>query len=200
MAQKEEAILVVGGAGYIGSHMVKMLLGRGYGLTALDNLSTGHRDAVLVGEFVLGDLADRALLDKLFSERKIGGVMHLDSFIQVGEPIRVPIDEAHPKNPINPYGRSTWMVEQMLADYDRAYALKSVSLRYFNVAGASAAFNLDYGNGFSVQEVIETAVGVTGKAIPVNDVARREGDAGRPEYDHLETIIRHAWQWEQQHK
>ena len=53
-----------------------------------------------------------------------------------GEPDYVPIDEAHPKAPINPYGRSKWMVEQMLSDYDRAYALKSVCLRYFNAAGA----------------------------------------------------------------
>lgn len=178
MAQKEETILVVGGAGYIGSHMVKMLLGLGYGVTTLDNLSTGYRDAVLGGEFVLGDLADRALLDRLFGERKIDGVMHFASFIQVGEsvqnpakyyennvvntlnlldtmvahnvkrfifsssaavygePIRMPIDEAHPKNPINPYGRTKWMVEQILEDYDRAYGLKSVSLRYFNAAGA----------------------------------------------------------------
>ncbi|BCB26569.1 UDP-glucose 4-epimerase GalE [Sulfurimicrobium lacus] len=178
MANLEETILVVGGAGYIGSHMVKMLLGRGYGVTTLDNLSSGHRDAVLGGEFVLGDLADRALLDKLFRERKIGAVMHFASFIQVGEsvqnpakyyennvvntlnlldamvahnvkrfifsssaavygnPIAVPIPEDHPKLPINPYGRTKWMVEQILEDYDRAYGLKSVSLRYFNAAGA----------------------------------------------------------------
>ncbi|MHB9103301.1 MAG: UDP-glucose 4-epimerase GalE [Sulfuricella sp.] len=178
MTKQKSRVLVVGGAGYIGSHMVAMLLARGYEVVTLDNLSTGYRDAVLAGEFVLGDLADRALLDKLFCERKIDGVMHFASFIQVGEsvqnpakyyennvvntlnlldamvahsvkrfifsssaavygePIRVPIDEAHPKNPINPYGRSKWIVEQMLADYDRAYALKSVSLRYFNAAGA----------------------------------------------------------------
>ncbi|HEY9381231.1 MAG TPA: UDP-glucose 4-epimerase GalE, partial [Burkholderiales bacterium] len=53
-----------------------------------------------------------------------------------GEPQYVPIDEAHPRNPINPYGCSKWMVEQLLQDYDRAYGLKSVCLRYFNAAGA----------------------------------------------------------------
>jgi len=53
-----------------------------------------------------------------------------------GDPDYVPIDEAHPKQPINPYGRSKWMVEQMLEDYDRAYGLESVCLRYFNAAGA----------------------------------------------------------------
>jgi UDP-glucose 4-epimerase len=53
-----------------------------------------------------------------------------------GEPEYAPIDEVHPKNPVNPYGRSKLMVEQVLADYDRAYGLKSVCLRYFNAAGA----------------------------------------------------------------
>jgi UDP-glucose 4-epimerase len=53
-----------------------------------------------------------------------------------GEPLRVPIDEAHPKDPVNPYGRTKWMLEQILADYDRAYGLKSACLRYFNAAGA----------------------------------------------------------------
>ena len=53
-----------------------------------------------------------------------------------GEPQYSPIDEAHPQQPINPYGRSKLMVEQVLADYDRAYGLQSVSLRYFNAAGA----------------------------------------------------------------
>jgi UDP-glucose 4-epimerase len=53
-----------------------------------------------------------------------------------GEPEYVPIDESHPKNPLNPYGRSKLMVEQVLQDYERAYGLKSVCLRYFNAAGA----------------------------------------------------------------
>lgn len=171
-------ILVVGGAGYIGSHMVKHLLRTGCNVTTFDNLSTGHRDAVLGGEFVLGDLADQAALDALFSSHLFDGVMHFASFIQVGESVRepakyyennvtntlnllnamvkhdvkrfifsstaavygepqyVPIDEAHPKQPINPYGKTKWMVEQILEDYDRAYGLKSIALRYFNAAGA----------------------------------------------------------------
>jgi len=53
-----------------------------------------------------------------------------------GEPQYLPIDEAHHKLPINPYGRTKWMVEQILEDYDRAYGLKSIALRYFNAAGA----------------------------------------------------------------
>jgi UDP-glucose 4-epimerase len=53
-----------------------------------------------------------------------------------GQPEYIPIDEAHPKQPMNPYGRSKWMVEQVLGDYDAAYGLRSVCLRYFNAAGA----------------------------------------------------------------
>ncbi len=53
-----------------------------------------------------------------------------------GNPDYSPIDENHPKAPINPYGRSKWVVEQLLADYEQAYGLKSVCLRYFNAAGA----------------------------------------------------------------
>lgn len=171
-------VLVVGGAGYIGSHMVKMLGQLGCQVTVFDNLTSGHADAVLYGDLVVGDLADVDALEQLFSERTFDVVMHFASSILVGEsvgnpakyyrnnftntqnlldvmvkhdvrqfvfsstaaifgePEYTPIDEAHPKNPINPYGRSKWMVEQMLEDYDRAYDLKSVCLRYFNAAGA----------------------------------------------------------------
>ena len=76
---------MVGGAGYIGSHMVKMLVERGYKVTTLDNLSNGHREAVVGGEFVEGDLVDRALLDRIFSEGHFAGVMHFASYIMVGE-------------------------------------------------------------------------------------------------------------------
>ncbi|MGZ5052341.1 MAG: UDP-glucose 4-epimerase GalE [Methylobacter sp.] len=171
-------ILVVGGAGYIGSHMVKMLLAEGHQVATFDNLSSGHRDAVLGGEFFHGDLADPTELDAVFVRFRPDAVMHFASFIQVGESVRrpdmyyrnnvtntvnlldamvahrvrhfifsstaavfgepdyVPIDEAHPKQPVNPYGRSKWMMEQVLDDYDRAFELKSVCLRYFNAAGA----------------------------------------------------------------
>lgn len=170
-------VLVVGGAGYIGSHMVKLLCGLGHEVVAFDNLSSGYRDAVLGGRLVVGDLADARLLDEVLA----GGfdvVMHFASHIAVGEsvlqpakyyrnnvthalslldamlshevkhfifsstaaifgePRYTPIDERHPKEPINPYGRSKWMVEQALADFDGAYGLRSVSLRYFNAAGA----------------------------------------------------------------
>ncbi|GAB4295924.1 MAG: UDP-glucose 4-epimerase GalE [Thiohalomonadaceae bacterium] len=177
-------VLVVGGAGYIGSHMVKMLLEEGHAVVTLDNLSGGFRDAVSGGEFVLGDLADSELLANLFSRHRFDGVMHFASYIQVGESVRepakyyrnnvantlnlldamvahdvrclifsssaaifgqpqyVPIDELHPQQPINPYGRSKLMVEQMLEDYDLAYGLRSVCLRYFNAAGGQPGSGL----------------------------------------------------------
>lgn len=317
-------ILVVGGAGYIGSHMVKFLLAQGNQVMTLDNLSTGYRDAILGGGFVQGDLADRSMLDTLFTRHRFDAVMHFASCIQVGEsiaapakyyannvtntlnlldamvahgvkrfifsssaavygnPIHVPIAEDHPKAPINPYGRTKWMVEQILTDYDWAYGLKSVSLRYFNAAGAdpagelgeshepethliplvlraasgrapsikifgcdyntpdgtcirdyvhvvdlceahrlalvrlmqdggSAVFNLGNGNGFSVAEVIAAAELVTERTIRTTQQPRRAGDPPRlvadaslarkelswqPQFDRLETIIRHAWAWE----
>ncbi|MBL8259071.1 MAG: UDP-glucose 4-epimerase GalE [Candidatus Competibacteraceae bacterium] len=171
-------VLVVGGAGYIGSHMVKLLCRRDCEVTVLDDLSAGYRDAVTGGRFVLGDLGEARVLAEVFAAQRFDGVMHFASHIQVGEsvrepakyyrnnvfktqalldamvahqvrhfifsstaaifgePVRTPIDEAHPKNPINPYGRGKWMVEQMLEDYDLAYGLKAVKLRYFNAAGA----------------------------------------------------------------
>lgn len=172
-------ILVVGGAGYIGSHMVFELNHAGHSVVVLDDLSSGHRDAVSNAELVVGNLADRPLLDKLFRTHQFQAVMHFASFIEVGKsvcdpaafyrnnlsntlglldamishgvgnfvfsstaaifgaPLRTPIDESHPAVPINPYGQSKWMVEQILADYEKAYGLESVCLRYFNAAGAN---------------------------------------------------------------
>ncbi len=170
--------LVIGGAGYIGSHMVKCLVAEGATVTVLDDLSSGHRDAVLGGELIVQDFADRAFLDQLFSNTRFDGVFHFASQILVGEsvinpakyyrantvatltlleamrdhgvnhfvfsstaavygePDYVPIDEQHPKVPVNPYGASKYMVEMMLSDFHRAHGLKYVALRYFNAAGA----------------------------------------------------------------
>jgi len=171
-------ILVVGGAGYIGSHMVKQLANAGNDVNTLDNLSYGYRDAVKYGEFIEGDLGDDSVLDSIFSAGDIDAVMHFAGFIQVGEsvikpsmyyhnnvtntltlldamlrhgvknfifsstaaifgePEYTPIDEKHSKQPINPYGHSKLMIEQVLDDYDKAYGLRSTCLRYFNAAGA----------------------------------------------------------------
>jgi UDP-glucose 4-epimerase len=171
-------ILVVGGAGYVGSHMVKMLGESGHEAVTLDNLSSGQKDKVTSGKIILGDLADTNTLDRLFYENKFDAVMHFASFIEVsesiqnplkyyennvsntinllkamkmhdvsklifsstaaifGEPVYTPIDEDHPQRPINPYGHTKLMIENILKDCDKAYGLKSVCLRYFNAAGA----------------------------------------------------------------
>jgi len=171
-------ILVVGGAGYIGSHMCKYLAKNGYHPIVLDNLVYGHRQAVKWGPFIAGQMADTKLLDQIFKEHPIAAVMHFAAFCYVGEsvedpgkyyqnnvaatitlleemlkkniknfifssscavygePVEIPITEQHPYNPINPYGRSKLMVEQILQDFRAAYGLEYVALRYFNAAGA----------------------------------------------------------------
>ena len=83
-------ILVAGGAGYIGSHMVKMLLAEGRNVVTLDDFSTGHRDAVPGGEIVEGSIGDYALLKRMFSARDFDAVMHFASYIQVGESVSAP--------------------------------------------------------------------------------------------------------------
>lgn len=175
---KKKNILVVGGAGYIGSHMVKDLLKAGYEVVIMDNLSTGHRELLSGGIFCKGNLGDAKLLDRIFSEYQISAVMHFAAFSLVGdsmqdplsyyrnniagtiellaamvrhnvkyfifsssaavygEPVEIPIKEDHLCNPTNPYGATKVAVEKLLNDCDYAYGLKSVSLRYFNAAGA----------------------------------------------------------------
>jgi UDP-glucose 4-epimerase len=199
-----------------------------------------------------------------------------------GNPSHIPLTEDHPKMPINPYGKSKLMVEQILKDYDKAYGISYVSLRYFNAAGAdpegeigewhepethliplvlkvaagfcdyvqiygtdygtpdgtcirdyihvndlaaghllaleylqrgdpSCAFNLGYGNGFSVREVINAAKRATGGSIKIVEAQRRPGDSPilignsdkarkilnwRPEYSDINEIIKTAWLWQ----
>ncbi|MFN7017934.1 MAG: UDP-glucose 4-epimerase GalE [Fimbriimonadales bacterium] len=83
-------ILVIGGAGYIGSHMVKYLLRKGEQVIVLDNFSTGHRQAVLGGVLVQGDLRDAETLDTVFRKYEIECVMHFAAFIFAGESMREP--------------------------------------------------------------------------------------------------------------
>jgi len=319
-------VLITGGAGYIGSHMILQLLEAGHQPIVIDDLSTGLRNLVppQVPLHVFS-LADTHQLTQLFTQEQFDIVMHFAASIKVGEsvllpekyyqnnffntlnllqvmkdqkvrrfifsstaaifgePQYTPADESHPKNPINPYGLSKWMCEQVLQDFDIAYGIKSVCLRYFNAAGADALgrtgyrtkdashlipavlqtalgirehmeifgrdydtldgtcvrdyihvmdlchahllaanylleggvsrqYNLGNGQGYTVWQVIDVARKVTGKKIKVIDAPRRAGDPAKlvadskliqqelgwkPEYPDLETIIKHAWQWEQ---
>jgi UDP-glucose 4-epimerase len=84
-------ILIVGGAGYIGSHVNKVLNARGYDTLVLDNLSTGHREFVQWGQFIEGDLADCELLDRIFMKYPIDAVMHFSAFAYVGESVDKPM-------------------------------------------------------------------------------------------------------------
>lgn len=171
-------ILIVGGAGYIGSHLNKEINKRGYETVIFDNLSYGHEDFVKWGNFFKGDLGNIEDIRLVFRKYSIEAVMHFAAFTYVGEsvedpqkyymnnvkntlnllqvmleegvkhfvfsstcatygnPVEIPITENHPQNPINPYGRGKLIVEHVLKDYNDAYGLKYVSLRYFNAAGA----------------------------------------------------------------
>jgi UDP-glucose 4-epimerase len=318
-------VVVAGGAGYIGSHMVRMLLELGYPTVVVDNLATGHAEAA--GRAVLreGDIGDAGFMRGVLREFQPACVMHfaaaslvgesvtnparywrnnlvqtlnlLDTMLECGvrqfifsstaavfgDPVEVPMTEAHPTAPINPYGQSKLAVERALADYSRAYDLRYIAFRYFNAAGAhpdgtlgerhdpethliplvlqvasgrresigrfgsdfptrdgscirdyihvqdlceahllalrrlgegapSTTYNLGNGEGHSVNEVIEAARRVTGHPIPVRDDPRRAGDppvlvadaeraraelGWTPKYPDIQTIIAHAWQWEQ---
>ncbi len=321
-------ILVTGGAGYIGSHTVKLLLQRGYQPVVIDDLRYGHRQAVLGGHFVEGTLHDTARLEEVLRTHDISAVIHFAAFAYVGESVRDPLvyyhnnvggtvsllqamqaagvrrlifsstcatygipqqphlTEAHPQNPINPYGESKLFVERILHACATAYDLRWISLRYFNAAGAdpdgelgedhdpethliplvlavangrlpeiaifgmdydtpdgtcirdyihvtdlanahllalqaldtdhaNTAYNLGTGNGYSVRQVIDTAMRVTGRPIPTILAPRRAGDPPRlvaaaekvcqalnwaPRHSDLDTILATAWHWECQRR
>jgi UDP-glucose 4-epimerase len=174
------AILVTGGAGYIGSVTTELLGARGEKVVVLDNLSRGHRLAVAPEvPFFEGNVGNRELITRIVREYDIDACIHFAAFAYVGEsvtnpalyyennleqgirllgaligagvrrivfsstcatygePLRIPIDEGHPQLPTNPYGWSKLFVERIMADYDQAYDLKFVALRYFNASGAS---------------------------------------------------------------
>ena len=169
-------VLVVGGAGYIGSHACRALKGAGHEVIVFDNLSTGYERLAVGFELIRGDMLDAAALGRVLP--RVDAVMHFAAHAYVGEsgtnprkyfrnnvegglsllnaaldagvkkiiyssscavygvPLKVPIGEENPRQPVNPYGVTKLIFEQVLEAYDPAYGIRYASLRYFNAAGA----------------------------------------------------------------
>lgn len=177
----DSAVLVTGGAGYIGSHTLRHLASQGRRLVVLDNFVHGHRDAILDEAITVveGDMGDPAVVEEVFAHHDIGAVVHFAAFINVGEsvqdplkyyrnntarplvlleamarhecrvfvlsstaavygePEEVPLVETHRLQPVNPYGWSKLMLEQILRDCGTGWGLRSACLRYFNASGSA---------------------------------------------------------------
>jgi UDP-glucose 4-epimerase len=171
-------LLIPGGAGYIGSHMVRYAQEHGHEVVVLDDFSTGHEWAIKDCEILRVDLLDQDKLAQLLKGRSFDGVIHFAAKSLVGESVQKPdiyyrnnvvgtlnlvneminndihnlvfsstaaifgnpvtekIAEDHPKNPINPYGQSKLMVENMLRDICAVHDINATCFRYFNAAGA----------------------------------------------------------------
>ncbi|HEY0232951.1 MAG TPA: UDP-glucose 4-epimerase GalE [Dokdonella sp.] len=98
-------ILVTGGAGYIGSHVVRQLAERGEQVIVLDNLSSGSREAVLAGTFIQGNVGDRALTERILTEHRVGAVLHFAAHTVVPESVR---------DPLKYYGNNTCATRNLL--------------------------------------------------------------------------------------
>lgn len=319
-------ILVTGGAGYIGSHVLDLLAANHESVVVIDNLSTGHSEALLHGEtLVQCDLAARSEVEAVLATYRPDTILHFAASINAPESVssplsyyrnnlvntitllelaqqygvkqflfsstaatygsvgEAPVTEETPTHPLNPYGWSKLMSEQVIKDTATATGMRYVILRYFNVAGADPAgrigqrtqgvrhllrscmdaalgisetipvcgtdyptkdgtgvrdyihvcdlasahvhalqflraggeshiFNVGYGHGSSVLEVIDAVKKVTGKDLKVEFLPRRPGDAASvvadsrklqeltgwtPQYDSIEKIVTDAWNWEQ---
>ena len=169
-------VLVVGGAGYIGSHACRALKRAGHQVIVFDNLSTGYEFLAAGFEFIKGDMLDAAALGRVLP--RVDAIMHFAAYAYVGEsgtnprkyfrnnvegglsllnaavdagvkkiiyssscavygvPVKVPIVEENPRQPVNPYGVTKLIFEEALEAYDPAYGIRYASLRYFNASGA----------------------------------------------------------------
>ena len=173
------SFLVLGGAGYIGSHAVNQLINSHYEVIVVDNLQTGHEEAINKNaKFYKGDIRDKEFLKDVFEKEPIEGVFHfaansivgesmkeplmyfnnnvygMQILLEVmnennvkhivfsstaatyGEPKQIPITEDMETCPTNTYGETKLTMEKMMKWCDKAYEMKYVALRYFNVAGA----------------------------------------------------------------
>ncbi|MBU8923397.1 MAG: UDP-glucose 4-epimerase GalE [Bacteroidales bacterium] len=224
-------ILVTGGAGYIGSVVSECLLDGGHQVVVVDNLSTGHRQAIEArASFVEADLLDTSAISNALSDG-IDAVCHFAAFSQVGEsvtdplkyyrnnitgaisllqamksssvdrflfsstaavygePDNVPLTEDARLSPVNPYGNTKLAVERLLADCSAAWGLKSLSLRYFNAAGASEARGEDHRpESHLIPLVLDAAAGRRGElTVFGNDYPTPDGTCVR-DYIHVKDL------------
>lgn len=227
-------ILVCGGAGYIGSHMVDKLAQEGKQVLVIDSLVTGFRKAVAPNvHFMQGDLRDPMFLKDVFTKYKISAVYHFAASSLVGEsvgnpfkyydnnvtgtlrlleqmrlykvkrivfsstaavygePESVPIKEDQSKKPGSPYGESKLVVENMLKWADQAYGIKSVCLRYFNVAGAAAEGHIGEAHNpetHLIPNVIKAAQGLQKLTVFGDDYPTADGTCIR-DYIHVSDLV-----------
>jgi UDP-glucose 4-epimerase len=227
------AVLVTGGAGYVGSHVVLALRDAGEHVVVLDDLSTGFRESVGDATLVVGDVGDRALVTETLRAHKIDTVVHCAARTLVGESVAQPqryyranagatlrliescidagvqqfvfsstasvygnaaggrADEDTPAIPINPYGASKLAAEWMLRDVAATGALRHLTLRYFNVAGADPALRIGHRDPQSTLLFKVACAAVLGRRGPVaihgTDYATPDGTGVR-DYIHVADI------------
>ncbi|MEO2077309.1 MAG: UDP-glucose 4-epimerase GalE [Bacillus sp. (in: firmicutes)] len=229
------SILVLGGAGYVGSHAVYQLKDQGFKVVVVDNLQTGHRDAIHPeARFYEGDIRNREFLRFVFEKENIEAILHFAANSLVGEsmtePLKyfdnnvfgtqvvlemmkefgvkyivfsstaavygeqkvVPITEAAPTIPTNTYGETKLTMEKMMAWCEKAFDLKYVSLRYFNVASARSDGQIGEDHNpetHLIPVVLEAALGKR-EAVTVfgDDYDTADGTCVR-DYIHVEDLI-----------
>ncbi len=228
-------ILVTGGAGYIGSHVVRMLGEAGEAVVVLDNLSTGFASSILHGELVVGDTGDRKLVGDLLRKHGIETIMHFAAHTIVPESVENPLkyygnntcssrnllecaaaagvknvifsstaavygipaggtaSEDSPTQPINPYGSSKLMTEQMLRDLSAATPLQHVALRYFNVAGCDPQCRIGQSTAKATlltKVACEAAVGKRDKVMIFGTDYDTPDGTGLRDYIHVDDLAR----------
>ena len=228
-------VLVIGGAGYIGSHAVRKLIEEGNDVVVLDSLYTGHRKAVdKKAKFYQGDIEDTNLVSKILRDENIDAVMHFAAYSLVPESVKkphkyydnnvsgmisllqamddakvkylvfsssaatygipktLPITEDTPLDPINPYGETKMMMEKIMHWADKADGIKSIALRYFNVAGASSDGSIGEDHGpetHLIPNILKSAISGDGNfTIFGDDYDTKDGTNVR-DYVQVEDLI-----------
>lgn len=228
-------VLVLGGAGYIGSHAVDQLIEEGFDVVVVDNLETGHKEAIHnKAKFYEGDCRNIAFMENVFKNEKVHAVMHFCAYSLVGESMKkplkyfnnnmygmqvlletmkkysidklifsstaavygeveqVPIKEETMLQPTNPYGESKLVMEKMVKWANKAYGLKYIALRYFNVAGAKAGATIGEDHNpetHLIPIILEVALGKRKEiAIYGNDYPTKDGTCIR-DYLHVSDLV-----------